>query len=135
MNNQINVRTLCTGVYDEWTNDKGAISRFLSDTPAKGPVIIYHLGGGGGEDFGGDHLIFRRTEGGISRNWEPKGGGSLKILEGFKGWTTQISLNNASLKAYNINVPILLGDDSICNKKGVVGLHDFYLMPKCCLFQ
>ena len=25
-------------------------------------------GGGGSEDFGGDHLIFRRTEGGISRN-------------------------------------------------------------------
>ena len=23
---------------------------------------------GGSEDFGGDHLIFRRTEGGISRN-------------------------------------------------------------------
>ena len=87
---------------------------------AKGPVIIYHLGGGGGggggsEDFGGDHLIFKRTEGGISRNWEPKRGGSLKILEGFRGGTTQICLNNASLKAYNINVPILLGDDSICN--------------------
>ena len=24
--------------------------------------------GGGSEDFGGDHLIFRRTERGISRN-------------------------------------------------------------------
>ena len=24
--------------------------------------------GGGAEDFGGDHLIFRRTKGGISRN-------------------------------------------------------------------
>ena len=24
-------------------------------------------GGGGSEDFGGDHLILRRTEGGISR--------------------------------------------------------------------
>ena len=33
----------------------------------KGPVIIYCLWGGGG-DFGGDHLIFRRTKGGISRN-------------------------------------------------------------------
>ena len=21
------------------------------------------------------------------------------------------------------------------NKKGVAGLHDFYLMPKCCLYQ
>ena len=33
----------------------------------KGPVIIYHLEGGVG-GFWGDHLIFRRTEGGISRN-------------------------------------------------------------------
>ena len=30
----------------------------------KGPLIIYCLGG----IFGGDHLIFRRTKGGISRN-------------------------------------------------------------------
>ena len=37
-------------------------------TQAKGPVIIYQPGGGGLEDFGGDHLIFRRPEGGISRN-------------------------------------------------------------------
>ena len=31
----------------------------------KGPVIIYRLGRG---DFSGDHLIFRRTKGGIRRN-------------------------------------------------------------------
>ena len=31
----------------------------------KGAVISYHLGGGGSDDFGGDHLIFRRTEGGL----------------------------------------------------------------------
>ena len=66
-------------------------------TLLKGPVIIYHLGGGGGREVGGF--------------W----GGSLKILEGFRGGTTQICLNNVSLKAYNINVPILLGDDGICN--------------------
>ena len=30
MNNEINVRTLCTEVYDERANDKEAISRFLS---------------------------------------------------------------------------------------------------------
>ena len=40
-------------------------------------------GGRGTEDFRGDHLIFRRTEGGISLNLEPKRGGSLKTLEGF----------------------------------------------------
>ena len=32
--NEINVRTLCMGVDDEQANDKGAISRFLSDTSA-----------------------------------------------------------------------------------------------------
>ena len=38
-------------------------------------ICIFLLGtghylspGGGSEDFGGDHLIFRGTEGGISRN-------------------------------------------------------------------
>ena len=62
-------------------------------------------------------MIFRRTEGGggsvVTESPKGGGGGSLKILEGFRGRTTQICLNNASLKAYNINVPILLGDDLI----------------------
>ena len=31
-------------------------------------------GGGGSEDFGGDHLIFRRTEGGSVVTESPKGG-------------------------------------------------------------
>ena len=30
--------------------------------------LFIALGAGGGEDFRGDHLIFRRTKGGISRN-------------------------------------------------------------------
>ena len=34
MNNEINARTLRTGVYDERANDKEAISQFLSDTSA-----------------------------------------------------------------------------------------------------
>ena len=38
--NEINVRTLCTGVYDEQANDEGAISRFLSDTSANASGII-----------------------------------------------------------------------------------------------
>ena len=38
MNNEINVRTLCTGVYDE-----RAISRFLSDTPANASGSILYL--------------------------------------------------------------------------------------------
>ena len=30
--------------------------------PLKGLVIVYRLGGGGGGDFGGDHLIFERNK-------------------------------------------------------------------------
>ena len=41
-------------------------------------------GGGGNRIFWGDHLIFRRTEGGSVVTESPKGG-SLKILEGFRG--------------------------------------------------
>ena len=43
MNNEINVRTLCTGVYDEPANDKRAISRFLSDTSAIASGSIFYL--------------------------------------------------------------------------------------------
>jgi len=43
MNNEINVRTLCTGVYDERVNDKGAISQFLSDTSANASGSIHYL--------------------------------------------------------------------------------------------
>ena len=56
-------------------------------------------GGGGSEDFGGDHLILGEQRGGSVVFESSKGGGSLKILEGFRGGTTQICLNNASLKA------------------------------------
>ena len=50
-------------------------------------------------DFRGDHLIFRRTNGGISRNWELKSqkGGSLKTLERFRGGTTQYCLKNEDM--------------------------------------
>ena len=43
MNNESNVRTLCTGVYDKRANDKGAISRFLSDTSANALGSILYL--------------------------------------------------------------------------------------------
>ena len=43
MNNEINVRTLCTGVYDERANDKEAISGFLSDTSAIASGSIFYL--------------------------------------------------------------------------------------------
>ena len=54
----------------------------------KGLVIIYRLSGA--EDFREDHLIFRRTKRGISRNWERKRGDRWK----FRGGTTQICLEN-----------------------------------------
>ena len=34
---------------------------------------------------GGDHLIFRRTKGGISRNWEPKRGDHWKLWKDSEG--------------------------------------------------
>ena len=41
----------------------------------KGPVIIHRpVGGGGAEDFRGDHLIFGRTKGGSVVSKNPKGG-------------------------------------------------------------
>ena len=43
MNNEINVRMLCTGVYDERANGKGAISRFLSNTSANALGSILYL--------------------------------------------------------------------------------------------
>ena len=47
---------------------------------------LSHWGRGGGtEDFSGDHLIFRRTKGGISRNWEPERGNRWKLWKGSEG--------------------------------------------------
>ena len=48
-----------------------------------GPVIIYRLGRA--EDFGGYRLIFGRTKGGISRNWEPKRGDHWKLWKDSEG--------------------------------------------------
>ena len=53
---------------------------------------LFTAWGGGGEEIRGDHFIFGRTKGEIS----PKGG-SLKTLEGFKGGTTQICLENKDM--------------------------------------
>ena len=49
---------------------------------SKGPVIINRRWG---EDFWGDHLIFRITKGGISRNWEPKRGDHWKLWKDSEG--------------------------------------------------
>ena len=43
MNNETNVCTLYTGVYDERANDKGAISPFLSDTSYNASGSILYL--------------------------------------------------------------------------------------------
>ena len=55
------MRMLLNIVYGKNPSTKGENTK-----RTKGPVNIYCLGGGGG--VGGDHLIFRRTKGGISRN-------------------------------------------------------------------
>ena len=58
-------------------------------TDGKGPVIIYRLavggGGGGAEDFWVDILIFGRTKGRNTRNWEPKGGDQWKLWKDTEG--------------------------------------------------
>ena len=67
-----------------------------------GHNLLPERGGGGGgiEDFRGNHLMFGRTEGGISRNWEPKG----RIAENFeriqKG-TSQICLENEDIRGWD----------------------------------
>ena len=60
-------------------------------------------GGGGGaraEDFSGDQLIFRRTKGEISRNWEPKMGDRWKLWKVSERGTTQICLANEGMGAW-----------------------------------
>ena len=47
---------------------------------------------------GGDHLIFRRTKGGISRNWEPKRRDHWKLWKDHgTGGTAQICLENEDI--------------------------------------
>ena len=69
---------------------------------SKAPVIIYHRGGDGGggrlDNFRGDHLIFGRTKGGISCNWEPKRGDHWKLWKDSEGGTTQIFLENEDME-------------------------------------
>ena len=45
----------------------------------------HYLSPGGAEDFRGDHLIFRKTKGGISRNWELKRGDRWKLWKSSEG--------------------------------------------------
>ena len=58
--------------------------------------LFIALGAGTGEDFSGDHLTFRRTKWGIGPNRTQKGR-SLKTLEGFRGGTSQICLENEDM--------------------------------------
>ena len=54
--------------------------------------------GGGIVFLGGDHFIFRRTKGGISRNWEPKRGDHWKLWKDHgRGATAQICLENEDI--------------------------------------
>ena len=66
---------------------------------------LFIAGGGGGGVGGGffwkgwgDHLIFRRTKEGISRNWEPKTGDHWKrSKDQGRGETAQICLENEDI--------------------------------------
>ena len=59
-------------------------------------LIAWRGGGGRAEDFGGDHLIFRRTKG-VSVVTENPKGGSLKTLEGLREGTNQICSENEDM--------------------------------------
>ena len=52
--------------------------------------------GEGAEDFGGGHFILGEQKGGSVVTENPKGG-SLKTLEGFRGATAQICLENKDM--------------------------------------
>ena len=72
--------------------------------------------GSGWGGAGGYHLTFRRTEGVITRNWEPLKKKSLKKNQG--NWIQKdVSnlLDKASFSAYKINASILLGGKSVCS--------------------
>ena len=60
-----------TGAQADW----GPVFTILFVSKGSGHYLspAKEVGGGGeeGKDFSGDHLIFGRTKGGISRNWEP----------------------------------------------------------------
>ena len=77
-------------------------------------------GGKGAEDFRGDHLIFRRTKGGISRNWEPKiKGESLKTLEGFRRGTLKFAWK---VKTWVVVVVVVVGGDRESHQKLLGGI-------------
>ena len=70
--------------FKDWEADVRVLDRSHGAmTSAKGPVIIYRLCGGG--YWGGDHLIFRRTKEGISRQWERKRGDHWKLCKDSEG--------------------------------------------------
>ena len=73
--------------------------------------LFIALGGGGG--FWGDHLIFRRTKGGISRNCRTQKGGSLKTLEGCRGRTTRISFENEDMGGSRKSSNVVRGVTSV----------------------
>ena len=58
--------------------------------------LFFRWGGAGDGGRGGDHSIFRRTEGGIIRNWEPKKEIIAEELEELRR-TTHIRLRAVSL--------------------------------------
>ena len=59
-----------TGAFYGWEKDKK--TSWFSDLFIFRHQSLFIAGGGGAEDFRGDHLILWTAKGGISQNWEPK---------------------------------------------------------------
>ena len=69
--------------YNDWCMYELFVNRPLALRDRS--LFITWGGGGGRRIWGRDHLIFRRTEGGISRNWEPKRGDHWKFWKDSEG--------------------------------------------------
>ena len=77
---------------------------------SKGALATGHYlspGGGGG---GGGRRIFL---GGSVITENPKGGGSLKTVEGFRGGTTQICLENEDIEGSRKSSKVIRGITSV----------------------
>ena len=66
--------------------------------------------GGGGRGGGGGRRIFW---GGSVITENPKGGGSLKTVEGFRGGTTQICLENEDIEGSRKSSKVIRGITSV----------------------
>ena len=93
--------TFSVNLYQESAPFSNAMFRYqniISLAPTGRSLFITWGDGGFFFRGGGDHLISRRTKGGISRNWEPKRGDQWKLWKDHgTGGTAQICLENEDI--------------------------------------